>query len=107
MAGRVNIGAFRNQIQVFYESGQTVSPMGSTVQVLSNYYVYADVNQIDSKQAVSLGINENVMAYSAVFRTHSTVRPVKVILAGEEMTVVSVNMDKLNRFMKLILKASN
>lgn len=104
MAGRVNIGYFRHQIQVFYESGQTVSPMGSTVQTLSNYYVYADVNQIDSKQAVYLGINENVRVYSAMFRTHSMVRPVKIIYNGSEMQVVSYSVDKLNRFMNLVVK---
>lgn len=106
MAGIVNIGSFRDYIQVFYESGSTVSPLGSTVQTLSNLYVHADVNQMDGRQSVYLGLNRDTRAYSVKFRSLPMVRPVKIVYNGEEMQVISTNIDKLNRFMNLIVKSA-
>lgn len=104
MAGRVNIGSFRDYIQVFYESGSTVSPLGSTVQTLASCNVHADVNQLDSRQSVYLGMNKDERGYSVRFRALQMIRPVKVVYNGVEMLVVSTNVDKLNRFMDLIVK---
>lgn len=104
MAGRVNIGAFRDSVTVYYPLSETVTDMGSRTQTFESFDVYADVEQVDSKQLVYLGMNMDAMAFRVKFRSQSTKRPVKILYNGDELTVIITKFDKLNRITNCIAK---
>ena len=103
MAGSVNIGAFRDEITIYYLSSQTVTAMGGRSKSFTSYTINADVKQISGSTSLRYGLDVQAKSYDVVCRPPSTSRPAKVVIGTDTYNVVSAEIDKVNQWLKMVI----
>jgi hypothetical protein len=103
MGSRVNIGSFRDRIKVYFIASQANDDLGGSVIDYENYTINAHVEQLDSNQALRLGLDLLNDNYKVVCRPPTNSRPIMVDYNGESFRVISAVKDKVNKFMTLTI----
>jgi len=102
-SGVKNIGAFRDVVKIYFESSQTTDDFGGSVIEYENYTLSADVNQVSSSQAMRLGLDLLSDNYTLTCRPPTNKRPLMVDYNGLSFRVISVQRDKLNKFLEITM----
>ena len=105
MAGRVNIGHFRDRVRLNYYGGETRTAQGSTVPTVLPYDVWADVREVNLEVAMSMGLNIQDTNLMITCRPVLRERILSVEYNGTTYTVIRPLTDKHNQFTKILVRA--
>lgn len=103
MGGSVNIGGMKDRIILKYLLAQTTGTLGGKELTYTDYDIWADVRQIRSDEALTLGMDMLSSNFRVKTRPPAAGRPALVEYDNETYKVIAFHQDKVGQFIELIM----